>query len=156
MRCQTSNKRGQRQHPSPSLPIARPTMAVLLETSRGDLAVDLFVDECPLASKNFLKLCKIKYYNNCLFHKASLPPWLPRLPAPATPCRGFRPQTARFCCVRQVVKDFIVQTGDPTGKGSGGSSIYGVMYGDQVLRPTLHLLRSSRSRTAASLSLCCH
>lgn len=33
-------------------------MAVLLETSKGDLVIDLFVDECPIASKNFLKLCK--------------------------------------------------------------------------------------------------
>jgi cyclophilin family peptidyl-prolyl cis-trans isomerase len=33
-------------------------MAVLIETSKGDLVIDLFVDECPIASKNFLKLCK--------------------------------------------------------------------------------------------------
>lgn len=33
-------------------------MAVLLETSKGDMVVDLFVDEAPVASKNFLKLCK--------------------------------------------------------------------------------------------------
>jgi cyclophilin family peptidyl-prolyl cis-trans isomerase len=44
-------------------------MSVLLETSRGDVTVDLYVDDTPLAAKNFLKLCKIKYYNNCLFHK---------------------------------------------------------------------------------------
>eukprot|EP00191_Tetraselmis_sp_GSL018_P024101 CAMPEP_0177622224 /NCGR_PEP_ID=MMETSP0419_2-20121207/28102_1 /TAXON_ID=582737 /ORGANISM="Tetraselmis sp., Strain GSL018" /LENGTH=398 /DNA_ID=CAMNT_0019122389 /DNA_START=109 /DNA_END=1302 /DNA_ORIENTATION=+ len=75
-------------------------MAVLLETSRGDLTVDLYVDECPLAAKNFLKLCKMKYYNNCLFHK--------------------------------VMKDFIVQTGDPTGTGRGGSSVYGILYGEQA------------------------
>lgn len=43
-------------------------MAVLLETSLGDLTIDLFVDDCPSTTKNFLKLCKIKYYNNCLFH----------------------------------------------------------------------------------------
>ena len=33
-------------------------MSVLLETSKGDLVVDLYTDDCPLASKNFLKLCK--------------------------------------------------------------------------------------------------
>ena len=33
-------------------------MAVLLETSRGDLVVDLFTEECPHACLNFLKLCK--------------------------------------------------------------------------------------------------
>ncbi len=41
--------------------------SVLIETSVGALTVDLFCDDVPLASKNFLKLCKIKYYNNCLF-----------------------------------------------------------------------------------------
>ena len=39
------------------------------------------------AAKNFLKLCKIKYYNNCIVH--------------------------------DVKKDFIFQTGDPTGTGQG-------------------------------------
>lgn len=33
-------------------------MAVLLETSKGDLVIDLFVDEAPVACRNFLKLCK--------------------------------------------------------------------------------------------------
>ena len=33
-------------------------MAVLLETSRGDLVVDLFTEEAPQACLNFLKLCK--------------------------------------------------------------------------------------------------
>ena len=33
-------------------------MAVLLETSAGDLVIDLFVEDCPKAAKNFLKLVK--------------------------------------------------------------------------------------------------
>lgn len=36
----------------------RPAMAVLLETSKGDIVIDLFCDDCPLTCKNFLKLCK--------------------------------------------------------------------------------------------------
>jgi peptidyl-prolyl cis-trans isomerase-like 4 len=43
-------------------------MSVLLETSQGDLVVDLFLEDCPKACENFLKLCKMKYYNNCLVH----------------------------------------------------------------------------------------
>ena len=42
-------------------------MSVLLETSKGDIVIDLHCEDCPIACKNFLKLCKIKYYNNCLF-----------------------------------------------------------------------------------------
>lgn len=72
-------------------------MAVLIETSMGELVVDLFIKECPKASENFLKLCKIKYYNNCLFYN--------------------------------VQSNFIAQTGDPTGTGTGGDSIFGILYG---------------------------
>ncbi|KAM3197716.1 hypothetical protein ACQJBY_073036 [Aegilops geniculata] len=44
-------------------------MSVLIVTTVGDIDVDLHTDECPVTTKNFLKLCKIKYYNGCLFHK---------------------------------------------------------------------------------------
>eukprot|EP01084_Bolivina_argentea_P166135 288513_1 len=70
-------------------------MAVVLETSLGNIVIDLFTDEAPKTCLNFLKLCTIKYYNNCLFHS--------------------------------VQKDFIAQTGDPTGTGKGGSSIWHVI-----------------------------
>ncbi|XP_072106863.1 peptidyl-prolyl cis-trans isomerase-like 4 isoform X2 [Mobula birostris] len=53
-----------------------------------------------LACLNFLKLCKIKYYNYCLIHN--------------------------------VQRGFIVQTGDPTGSGRGGESIFCKLYGDQA------------------------
>ena len=43
-------------------------MSVLLITSVGDIVIDLYTKECPITTKNFLKLCKIKYYNNCLFY----------------------------------------------------------------------------------------
>ncbi|KAA3490168.1 peptidyl-prolyl cis-trans isomerase CYP59 [Gossypium australe] len=75
-------------------------MSVLIVTSLGDIVVDLFTDKCPLTCKNFLKLCKIKYYHGCLFHT--------------------------------VQKDFTAQTGDPTGTGSGGDSVYKFLYGDQA------------------------
>uniref|UniRef100_A0A3B3ZDH0 Peptidyl-prolyl cis-trans isomerase n=1 Tax=Periophthalmus magnuspinnatus TaxID=409849 RepID=A0A3B3ZDH0_9GOBI len=75
-------------------------MAVLLETTLGDIVIDLFTEERPKACLNFLKLCKIKYYNYCLIHN--------------------------------VQRDFIVQTGDPTGTGRGGASVYSTLYGDQA------------------------
>ncbi|KAL0967353.1 hypothetical protein UPYG_G00251180 [Umbra pygmaea] len=76
------------------------SMAVLLETTLGDIVIDLFTEERPKTSLNFLKLCKIKFYNYCLIHN--------------------------------VQRDFIVQTGDPTGTGRGGESVYGILYGDQA------------------------
>ncbi|PON66913.1 Cyclophilin-type peptidyl-prolyl cis-trans isomerase [Parasponia andersonii] len=75
-------------------------MSVMIVTSLGDIVIDLYTDKCPLTSKNFLKLCKIKYYNGCLFHT--------------------------------VQKDFTAQTGDPTGTGSGGDSVYKFLYGEQA------------------------
>ena len=45
-------------------------MSVLLElsTSIGNIVVDLFYDKAPAAAKNFLKLCKSKYYYNVLIY----------------------------------------------------------------------------------------
>ncbi|KAJ6619972.1 Peptidyl-prolyl cis-trans isomerase sig-7 [Pseudolycoriella hygida] len=72
-------------------------MAVVIETTVGDITVDLFLDERPKACLNFLKLCKLKYYNFNLFHT--------------------------------IEHGFIAQTGDPTGSGDGGESIWGVLEG---------------------------
>ncbi|KAF4506475.1 hypothetical protein G6O67_006557 [Ophiocordyceps sinensis] len=46
---------------SPSRPT--PAMSVLVETSVGDIVIDLLVDHAPKLCENFLKLCKVKYYN---------------------------------------------------------------------------------------------
>lgn len=43
-------------------------MAVVIETTIGDITVDLYLKERPRATLNFLKLCKLKYYNFNLFH----------------------------------------------------------------------------------------
>nr|XP_002131898.1 peptidyl-prolyl cis-trans isomerase-like 4 [Ciona intestinalis] len=75
-------------------------MSVIIETTVGDIVVDLYVKERPRACLNFLKLCKVKYYNYCLFHS--------------------------------VQRNFVAQTGDPTGSGRGGESIFRSLYGDQA------------------------
>ncbi|KAK9065513.1 hypothetical protein SSX86_014914 [Deinandra increscens subsp. villosa] len=98
-------------------------MSVLVVTSLGDIVVDLHTDRCPLTCKNFLKLCKIKYYNGCLFHT--------------------------------VQKDFTAQSGDPTGTGSGGDSIYKFLYGDQArfFQDEIHLdLKHAKKGTIAMAS----
>ncbi|XP_044948947.1 peptidyl-prolyl cis-trans isomerase CYP59-like [Hordeum vulgare subsp. vulgare] len=69
------------------------------------------------------RICRMKYYNGCLFHK--------------------------------VEKDFLEQSGDPTGTGSGGDSVYKFLYGDQArffndeIRPEL---RHSKTVTIAMAS----
>ncbi|KAF7322715.1 Peptidyl-prolyl cis-trans isomerase [Mycena chlorophos] len=46
-------------------------MSVLFETSLGDLVIDLEVEACPKTSENFLKLCKVYYYNLNAFFNVS-------------------------------------------------------------------------------------
>ncbi|KAI1842076.1 hypothetical protein JX266_011727 [Neoarthrinium moseri] len=48
---------------SPLFDPAPAIMSVLLETSLGDIVIDLLVDYAPKECENFLKLCKLKYYN---------------------------------------------------------------------------------------------
>ncbi|KAL5117283.1 Peptidyl-prolyl cis-trans isomerase-like 4 [Pleosporales sp. CAS-2024a] len=43
-------------------------MSVLLETSLGDITIDLLIDDAPKCCENFLKLCKVKYYNFAPVH----------------------------------------------------------------------------------------
>lgn len=47
-------------------------MSVLLETSVGDLVIDLEIDACPKTCENFLKLCKVYYYNLNAFFNGEL------------------------------------------------------------------------------------
>lgn len=75
-------------------------MAVVVETTIGDFTVDLFTEDRPQTCRNFLKLCKLKYYNWNLFHS--------------------------------VQSNFIAQTGDPTGTGKGGESVYGIVLGEKA------------------------
>ncbi|RKP13250.1 cyclophilin-like domain-containing protein [Piptocephalis cylindrospora] len=44
-------------------------MSVLLETSLGDIVIDLYIKRAPETCLNFLKLCKVKYYNFSAFHR---------------------------------------------------------------------------------------
>jgi peptidyl-prolyl cis-trans isomerase-like 4 len=72
-------------------------MSVVIETTVGHFTVDLFVKERPKTCLNFLKLCRLKYYNFNLFHS--------------------------------IQPGFIAQTGDPTGEGKDGESVWGILEG---------------------------
>lgn len=73
---------------------------VLIQTSAGDIDIELWPKEAPLACRNFVQLCLEGYYDNCLFHR--------------------------------IIKDFMAQTGDPTGTGKGGESIWGKPFKDEI------------------------
>lgn len=44
-------------------------MSITLQTSHGDIKVELFCETCPKACENFLALCASGYYNNTIFHR---------------------------------------------------------------------------------------
>lgn len=48
----------------------------------------------------------------------------------------------------RVIKDFMIQGGDPTGTGRGGESIYGAPFEDEF-NPTLHNIRGALSMANA-------
>jgi len=73
---------------------------VIMHTTKGEIAIELWAKECPKAVRNFVQLAMEGYYDGCLFHRA--------------------------------IKDFMVQTGDPTGTGTGGESIYGKEFMDEI------------------------
>ena len=61
---------------------------VKLETTHGDIIIQLYTKEMPITAGNFEKLVKEGFYDGVVFHR--------------------------------VIKDFMIQGGDPTGTGVGG------------------------------------
>lgn len=66
---------------------------VQLQTSLGNVNVELHCDWAPRTCWNFVTLCQRGYFDNTVFHR--------------------------------LVKDFMIQGGDPTGTGTGGESAWG-------------------------------
>ncbi|KAK0403844.1 hypothetical protein QR680_017155 [Steinernema hermaphroditum] len=85
------------------------SMSVTLNTTAGDIKIELFTERCPKTCENFLALCASNYYNGCTFHRN--------------------------------IKDFMVQTGDPTGTGKGGDSIWGGAFADELDPELKHDIR---------------
>ncbi|KAF5601997.1 peptidyl-prolyl cis-trans isomerase-like 4 [Fusarium pseudocircinatum] len=106
-------------------------MSVLLETSEGDIVIDLLVDHAPKLCENFLKLCKVKYYNFSPVHSVQ---------------KNFSFQTGD-------------PLGPLSKESDGGSSIWGHLSGDPAKRtfpaffhPKLkHLERGTVSMATAPL-----
>lgn len=87
---------------------AMPTHIAALETSMGRIELELYGNDAPKTVKNFVELAKRKYYDGVAFHR--------------------------------VVPNFMVQTGDPFSRdsadrskwGTGGESIYGPTFADEL------------------------
>jgi len=79
---------------------------VRVETSLGDLTLELYPEYAPKAVWNFIRLAQKGYYDGIKFHRN--------------------------------IRSFMIQGGDPTGTGRGGSSIWGKNFDDEFLSPLKH------------------
>ncbi|KRZ92695.1 Peptidyl-prolyl cis-trans isomerase-like 1, partial [Trichinella sp. T8] len=73
---------------------------VFLETSMGNITVELYWEHAPKACRNFAELAQLGYYDKTIFHR--------------------------------VISEALVQGGDPTGTGRGGTSVYGAPFEDEI------------------------
>jgi len=74
-------------------------MSITLHTDLGDLKLELFCEQVPKATENFLAHCASGYYDGCKVHRN--------------------------------IKGFLMQSGDPSGSGKGGNSIWGRKFEDE-------------------------
>ncbi len=72
---------------------------VSLQTTQGEIVLELYEDVAPLAVENFTTHVKNGYYNGLTFHR--------------------------------IIKNFMIQGGDPTGTGAGGESIWKKPFKDE-------------------------
>ena len=73
---------------------------VSLETSMGEIVIELYWNHAPMTCRNFAELTRRGYYSGTKFHR--------------------------------IIQDFMIQGGDPTATGKGGSSIYGKTFDDEI------------------------
>lgn len=76
------------------------TTKVILETTQGNIEIELFTDIAPKTCENFVGLIEKGYYDGIIFHR--------------------------------IIKNFMIQGGDPTGTGRGGESLWGGKFEDEV------------------------
>ncbi len=97
---------------------------VLLQTTQGNITLELFEDVAPLAVENFTTHVKNGYYNGLSFHR--------------------------------IIKNFMIQGGDPTGTGAGGESIWKKPFKDEFKsgivfdKPGILAMANSGPRTNGS------
>ncbi|KAI0017423.1 cyclophilin-like domain-containing protein [Xylariomycetidae sp. FL0641] len=105
-------------------------MSVLLETSAGDIVVDLLTDYAPKECENFLKLCKIKYYNFSPVHSIQ---------------QNFSFQTGD-------------PLGPTSNASDGGSSVWGLVSGptNKTFAATLHPKLKHLERGTVSMATVPH
>ncbi|MBP8975252.1 MAG: peptidylprolyl isomerase [Bacteroidetes bacterium] len=97
----------------------RKVIHATLETTKGNIELELYPTDAPKAVENFVGLAEQGYYNGVLFHR--------------------------------ICKGFVIQTGDSTGLGTGGRSIYGKEFEDE-LNPNAPSFREGYRRGTVAMA----
>ncbi len=112
-------------------------------TSMGAFALELYAAQAPRTCANFLELARRGYYDGTVVSAAAA--WRAlagALSAPAhAAARTHTPPvspTPLYLQFHRVIRDFMIQGGDPTGTGRGGASIYGDKFEDELTRALKH------------------
>jgi cyclophilin family peptidyl-prolyl cis-trans isomerase len=124
-----------------------------IKTTMGSFVVELYIQHAPKTCKNFIELARKGYYDGTI---VSPPPRrLERrnVTAAATTAgplsSPFHPKNQLYSFIfnlsffpsiqfHRIIRDFMIQGGDPTGTGRGGSSIYGGKFEDEITRDLKH------------------
>ena len=90
---------------------------LVMDTTKGNINLNLFDSEAPMTIASFLFLAKQGFYNGIIFHR--------------------------------VIDNFMIQTGDPLGKGHGGPENKGIKTfpyeGKQIKYPFPDEFKSSKT-----------
>ena len=100
---------------------------VTLHTTLGDITIALFKDQTPKVSINGIAPRQMRHYKQL---------------TPSQTCENFATlaATGKYDNVifHRIIKGFMIQGGDPTGTGRGGSSIWGGKFKDEFVPSLRH------------------
>lgn len=126
---------------------------VEIKTTMGTFVVELYTLHAPKTCKNFIELARKGYYDGTIvsLHTTQIggatspPPPSILWPSPQLICHEnylircvFHSSFSSPLQFHRIIRDFMIQGGDPTGTGRGGSSIYGGKFEDEITRELKH------------------
>ncbi|KAK0569245.1 Peptidyl-prolyl cis-trans isomerase cyp10 [Tilletia horrida] len=118
-------------------------MSVTFHTTSGDLKIEVFCETVPRAAENFLGLCAAGAYDGTLWHRNIKGEWAPS-------------SISKFWYFKSdnlhLHPGFMIQTGDPTGTGKGGQSIWGRPFPDEIRSTVKVSIQSFNSRGIVAMA----
>jgi cyclophilin family peptidyl-prolyl cis-trans isomerase len=112
---------------------------VEINTTMGSFTVELYYKHAPRTVTNFIELSKKGYYDGTKVLYKSQQQHTHRGTLVCAPPSTVTHQSPAGCLqFHRIIKDFMIQAGDPTGTGRGGESFYGGKFEDEITRELKH------------------